>query len=524
MASSISTTKRVTNGHDHPPEQQAAGVIESLVKAVKVLSCDESYQALGKVVEDNVSLKARNEEFECKTKEWDITKREMFATINTVQSEAKKAKALFSQKGEELQKSKEQEAELRETLGQSQKKVEDLKKELEANGVEISKTMKRIQDKEDEIRKLNVSLDKNRKDLKDCQKTASATQKELTEMREQYGKASQDLADLRGLAFPLTKVDSKSSAPAKFRAQLDSLSEGAYKLATTFFSKLELADGIFRGTPWQNLKNDSRLADIPLPPTNSQPARQMRAAAALRIIALAAVEHIFQPVYLTEAGGELGEVLDDVYALDWSGAQRVRSVLLNIKREVQAANGKRRVEAASMDVLESVGPLLVSSDGCIDRQAEFRRDLQAWCDKARALWTELQELEGKFTVLFEEDKKSLRPEDWRRIPDEPTPPKQGSASASGAKAAGALTAEDIVTLLWPAFFVSREKDGRESTQRFKGGYVLVKPQVGAARREVANARSLSDSSHRRGRDVQRRLSMLTDASNNSTENLASFLS
>lgn len=215
MASSISTTKRVTNGHDHPPEQQAAGVIESLVKAVKVLSCDESYQALGKVVEDNVSLKARNEEFECKTKEWDITKREMFATINTVQSEAKKAKALFSQKGEELQKSKEQEAELRETLGQSQKKVEDLKKELEANGVEISKTMKRIQDKEDEIRKLNVSLDKNRKDLKDCQKTASATQKELTEMREQYGKASQDLADLRGLAFPLTKVDSKSSAPAK---------------------------------------------------------------------------------------------------------------------------------------------------------------------------------------------------------------------------------------------------------------------------------------------------------------------
>ncbi|ROV87723.1 hypothetical protein VSDG_09743 [Cytospora chrysosperma] len=490
MASSISTTKPVTNGHDlDPPEQHAAGVIESLVKAVKVLSCDESYQALGKVVEDNVSLKARNEEFECKTKEWDITKREMFATINTVQSEAKKAKALFSQKVEELQKSKEQEAELREMLGQSREKVEDLKKELEANGVEISKTMRRFQNKEDEIRKLNVSLDKTRKDLKECQKTASATQKELTEMREQYGRASQDLADLRGVAFPLTKVESKSSAPAKL-GQLDSLSEGAYKLATAFFSKLELADGIFRGTPWQNLKSDSRLANIPLPPTNSQPARQMRAAAALRLIALAAVEHIFQPVYLTEAGGELGEVLDDVYALDWSGAQRVRSVLLNIKREVQAANGKRRVEAASMDVFESVGPLLVSPDGSLGRQAEFRRDLQAWCDKARVLWTELQELEGKFTVLFEEDKKSLRPEDWRRIPDEPTPPKQGSAPASGAKAAGALTAEDIVTLLWPAFFVSKEKDGRESTQRFKGGYVLVKPQVVAARREVANARSL----------------------------------
>jgi chromosome segregation ATPase len=93
--------------------------------------------------------------------------------------------------------------------------VADLKKELEANGVEISKTMKRIQDKEDEIRKLNVSLDKNRKDLKECQKTASARQKELTETGEQYARASQDLAALRGLAFPLIKVDSKSSAPAK---------------------------------------------------------------------------------------------------------------------------------------------------------------------------------------------------------------------------------------------------------------------------------------------------------------------
>lgn len=70
-----------------------------------------------------------------------------------------------------------------------------------------------------------------------------------------------------------------------------------------------------------------------------------------------------------------------------------------------------------------------------------------------------------------------------------------------------------------AALVSQEEDSVLAT-----GGVLVKLQVAAARREASNARSLSDSSHRRERDVQRRLAALTNGSNNSPENLESFLS
>lgn len=306
------------------------------------------------------------------------------------------------------------------------------------------------------------------------------------------------------------------------KAHLDGLFDDAYQLAKDYFSQLDLMDEVFRGVAWQKLKKDNRLADIPLPPTNSQSARQMRAAAVLRLVALAAVEHIFQPVYLTEDGGELGQVLDSIYALDRARAQRVRSVLLKIDTKLQVANGKKRVEAASFDVLESVGPLLGIPDGPLDKQAPFRRDLDAWCQRARQTWMDIQKLEGKFTVLFEEDIKDLRPVDWRRIPDQPASPTQGSgAPANGAKTTGTLAAEDIVALLWPAFFVTRAKDG--SSQRCKGGYVLIKSQVATARRELLNARSASDSGSRRGGDAQRRLAALTSGSNNSTEDFGSFL-
>lgn len=157
---------------------------------------------------------------------------------------------------------------------------------------------------------------------------------------------------------------------------------------------------------------------------------------------------------------------------------------------------------------------------------EFRDVLYRWCEETLIVWLELQLLEPKFTAYFIDDTKSLRSEDWTWLPDSPTSlPQQGGAPTDGAgpktEAKGGLLSNEIVAKLWPAFLVSRAKDG--VTRCFKSGYVLVEPQVATARKEVANVRLSYDSSHRRLRSTQRRLEALTDGSNDSTADIETFL-
>ncbi|ROW08516.1 hypothetical protein VMCG_03273 [Cytospora schulzeri] len=501
MASSTASTKPSTNGHGHPPDKQPQGVLEDLINAINNLSGDRSFQALKKLVEDNNDLRARNQQLEVEVNEYDIAQRKTFDTITKINDESSKAESELRQKERELKETKAREAKVRQDMAQGQKTVDNLNKELEANREKITETMKSSNAKSDQI-----------KQLQDSVKAANAKQVELDDLQKKYATTSQELIALQELAFPLRKIDSNSALDT-IRKQLDSFFDGAYQLADKFFGQMELSEDVFQDKSWLALTEDKRLSGIPLSPTNSQPARKMRAAAVLRLIALAAVEHLFQPVYLTEEGGELRDTLDVVYFLDPPRSHQVRSLLLNIDTKGHAANGQKRAEATVRDVFRSVRSLLVSSDGsAVDKQGEFRRGLQKWCDDTRDAWMGLQPLEIKFMVLFEVGKKSFRPGDWRRIPDQPTQPTQGGAPADG------LVAEDIVAQLWPAFFASR-KDGL--THRFKSGYVLVKPQVLAARREAASARSSSDSSHRRGGD---RLAGFTHGSNNSTENFESFLS
>lgn len=284
---------------------------------------------------------------------------------------------------------------------------------------------------------------------------------------------------------------------------------------------MSLSEDAFQDKSWASLSEDARLANIPLCPTNSEPARRMRAAAVLRLIALAAVEHLLQPVYLTEEGGEVRDILDTAHYLDAPRSQQLRGVLLRVAADTQLANGRRRAEATSGDVFRAVRPLLAAADGCkpADRQADFRRGLEAWCETVREQWMRLQDFDVKFTVLFEVGRKGFRPEDWRRVPDTPAPTPAPAPPSSDAPPAAA--AEDVVAQLWPAFFASK-KDGQ--TRRCRGGYVLVRSQASAARKELAGARASAGSSARQERDAQRRRAMLTDGSNHSIEDLPAFLS
>ncbi|KUI69717.1 hypothetical protein VM1G_05038 [Cytospora mali] len=459
MASSASAT---TNGRLHTPDQPPEGLLGDLVRAIDTLYKDKSYQALSKLVEETRHLQSRNKELEGQLTDWGDTERKLMVMVAKVEREIENSEARNNEKDEELRIAREREMAAMTTLEESKEEAAALKKELESN----------------------------KKETRKAEESSKAREAELTKLKGQYSTASKELASLKELSFPLKKIGNTDIGTIK--KQIHGFFEDAHKLVHDFFGQVQIGNDIFQDKSWKHFQEDDRLAGIPLTRADSQPSRHMRAAAVLRLIALAAVEHLFQPVYLTEEGGELREVLDDVYFLDPPRAQRVRSVLLNIDEKIQETCGKKRVEAASREVFESVGFLLVSPDGSRDKQVEFRRGLKKWCDNTRQTWMEFQRLAGKFTVLFGEDKASLRPEDWKPVPDKPTPPTKSGAPESGARSNDGMVSDDIVAQLWPAFFISSAKDG--ISQRFKGGYVLVNSQVTEARREAANSRSFTPQS------------------------------
>lgn len=282
---------------------------------------------------------------------------------------------------------------------------------------------------------------------------------------------------------------------------------------------------VFHSKSWNNLMQNKRLAGIPLPPTNTPAAKGTRAIAVLRLIALAAVEHLFQPVYLTGLDTEPGCVLTRLYDMDRPRAQLVRSVLLKVDQGSHIANGKKRAEAALEDVSEQVKILLMSSDGSMKRENDFRKAMQKWYEKAREVWMELQKLEGICTTLFDVDMESLQYSQWKMLPDKLTQSTQSTQTGTPAKANGGkrqsgppkIGGGDIVAQVWPLFYIWKEED--RGPKPIKRGYLLQRSQVAAAQEE-ADARMRT----RNGGNVQNGLMGLGQGSNRSTDNINSFLS
>lgn len=117
----------------------------------------------------------------------------------------------------------------------------------------------------------------------------------------------------------------------------------AYNLVYRFFGLSKLEAHVLSSRSWQSLEKDPRMiSSIAVPSGNSEAASRVRVGLILRLLALSASAHIFQPVYLTTEGRELGEILENLYELDASQAQWIRSVLLNVTPRTQPTTGQER--------------------------------------------------------------------------------------------------------------------------------------------------------------------------------------
>lgn len=294
--------------------------------------------------------------------------------------------------------------------------------------------------------------------------------------------------------------------------------EDAHRLVHHFFDQLLLEPQITHGKSWQNFTKLGCLDKIPLPPSNSEVARQMRVAAVLRVLAETACEYIYQPVYLTEDGTEMGEVISQASPSD---AQWMRRVLLNIEAKRQGDHGKRRAENAANEVVEMLGFFLINSPA---ETSDFKAAVKEWYQKACKVWMSLQQLEIRFEAGLEVQIGDQSPLRWKPLPDllhKDSSPTEGAPNGSKTRSdAKDLVMGDIAAEVWPEFLATK----RERLIPVLPGYVLLEAQAAVARQELEavtlnRASGIRRAAHGRQRPVQ----TVMGGANGSTEDL-SFLS
>ncbi|KAJ0120526.1 hypothetical protein J7T55_015255 [Diaporthe amygdali] len=470
MTTSAPAKQPVLNGQGQPPVQQ--GLVKDFVRIIRQLSTDEGYQNIAGLILEVENLRTENEELKKKVGDSKTMKTEILAAVQEVENENQDMKDQCAKKDADLDKAQTQASATQGKFQKAQNQIANLKMELVTNKDEIDKTMANLKQKEAQLE----SARKTEQDLK-------ASRVEGDRIKKQYDMANQELAAFKKLALPL-----KSLNETEFRTlvrQLVGLFDEAHQLALQFFGQLTQEPQVTHTRLWEDLTKDVALSGIPLPPGNSEAARQMRVAAVLRLMAENAYQYIFQPVYLTENGMEVAEILSQVSS---SHAHWMRSVLLNMNLKGQRDNGLKRTKTAANQVSKILGFLITSP---VDGQA-FNAAVLQWYEKACKIWMTIQQLEIRFEAQFEPLSNEQGMLDWEPLSDLFHEAKSSTGcTTNGTKSKSEpkdrLLMKDIAAEVWPEFLATYKE---ETSICVLPGYVLVRAQTAVAEQEVKEAASL----------------------------------
>lgn len=184
---------------------------------------------------------------------------------------------------------------------------------------------------------------------------------------------------------------------------LDELWESACRLMEAHF-KLDLPEkNLDNPTSWKRLR-DSPLLDshihVPLPRTNTAPAKQMRIALTLAILARLIDKHIFQPCYLFSSDSELRDLLVRLAVSNSKKEAFVRGMLLGIEEEEQGRTVKERRETVVREVVWYVGDLLADGEGDGGRLEGFKTSLTDLVQRAAETWQLIQKSHVRYEPFF----------------------------------------------------------------------------------------------------------------------------
>ncbi|KAK0706028.1 hypothetical protein B0T26DRAFT_755569 [Lasiosphaeria miniovina] len=383
--------------------------------------------------------------------------------------------------------------------GSLQKNIERLK---DANDVN--------QDRNAELRaKLNSLRDQysdKKAELEDHLKKKLALDREVAEARKKLKSATEELdakkrelEGLEGFAIKLIPL-----SPEDIASWLNNLFLKARKVAEAYFG-VDFSSTILEDhSIWSWIKDHEtvRRAILPLPLSNTPPAKQMRMAAFLAILSVELSEKLFQPTYLLgEDGRPLSDLLSGLAEKDPRREAYLRSVLLATAPDDHRLTAQKYVQSVVNTVMSCFKDVLSSAEQR-DKLSDALTDL---CSQASELWQHMQALDKK----IEPDVADPDPNDpdWNPVvfPSLSPPPKNqagnrnGSGPGSGGGDNGPInkktaaqaklqvdTSADLmisgIIVVWPRFRVVDSPDIDEH-DALAPGYALAQSTVLAAKDE-----------------------------------------
>ncbi len=223
----------------------------------------------------------------------------------------------------------------------------------------------------------------------------------------------------------------------------------------------------------------------------------MRLTAALRVLASALSERLFQPTYILDDSKSLFGVMSKLARDDPTREFHLRSVLLDVYPHKQRDNGRRQAKKVVQDVLYRVKPLLP-----VAKQAAFEGALEAMCIEFVDKWMKLQKHFDVIEPSFDFRNTQAVPGCWRifqlptattAVAEKPhmtngngtssTPPsptdKKGrqTPDEEGEQQSPRRSSADVEGVVWPAF-LTLSTDG--SRRAVKKGHVVMGDQIKVA--------------------------------------------
>lgn len=232
---------------------------------------------------------------------------------------------------------------------------------------------------------------------------------------------------------------------------------------------------------------------IPLPASNSTPAKRMRTIAGLAIFSRALENFVFQPSYLS-VGSDMKQALDALPGANLDQDSFVRAVLLKVLPDQQNICRDMCAERVADEVVAALSGWVPA-----DEHATFKSRLGHITRDLCVNWQRVQKLHERVEPSFVFE--TL--DDWKPLPTlldplpssngvEVTPPHHGRRDSQPGPqelAPVTLTTTEVLKVVWPAFLATtleQPADDEESTSDLvHHGYVLTRADTeGAANEEM----------------------------------------
>ncbi|KAI1421298.1 hypothetical protein F5Y12DRAFT_718561 [Xylaria sp. FL1777] len=455
---------------------QAVGALEvvNFLKLLSALATDQSTAWMDRVLKDNEDMKAIVQQKESDNKTFVRTianlKNELDEQVkrsDDAAAQSADAKTKASELVTEIDGAKKTIAEKDQKLKEDATTIAGLKGNVEALHEEAKKRNDVIEEQKELHVKDSASINKLQGQLVAAETALKTTSNQLKELQD----LSCNVVD-GTKEFVITEID-KIYGHAK-------------EVAIRYFNE-DLPDDILADT--HLFEGIRKLVKLPLPASNSGPAKRVRVAAFLASLGSQLADQIFVPFYLLPDENQdlpigidtITVMLSNLTHTDPRRELHLRSVLLAISPEEQRRVAYERADEIADDIFENLRHLVTT-----EQQSSFGNDIFRLCRLAVQIWDTLRSLKAKvepFTETEEDTEKFWLPAELDSTSQTKKSQANGKPNGLGSKPSlHSLKSARGIKLVWPGFSYGNEV--------LKQGFMLLESQVERANEEVPLKRNV----------------------------------